>query len=52
VVAETQKGLVRFLVAVFLHVPSWRSVGKRGLVQLEVVSSNADILRAEVDSQS
>jgi len=28
VMAETQEGLVRFFVAVLLHVPSWGSVGK------------------------
>ena len=36
-VAETQEGLVRFLVAVLLHIPSWRSMGKGGSVQIEVV---------------
>ena len=51
VVSEAQAGLVRFLVAVLLHVPSWGSVGKRGSVQFEGVTSEADILRAEVDSQ-
>jgi hypothetical protein len=52
VVTEAQQGLVRFLVAVLLHVPSWGSVGNKQLVQVGAVSPELNILRAEIDSES